>query len=102
MQVEFSEKAIQQLTAIVDSHLYYCGERSARKFSKQIDDKIRLLLKYPESGHPEPILKGKKILYRAKIINKNYKLVYWVDADTIRVSAVWDMRMNPIRLAKMV
>ena len=101
MHVEFSPRAIEQLTNIIDSHLEYCGERSALKFSATVDEKLNTLMKFPESGFPEPLLKGKAIFYRAKIINKNYKLIYWVEADIIHVSAIWDMRMSPIRLVKM-
>lgn len=101
MHIEFSPKAVEQLTNIIDGYLEYCGERSALKFSTTVDEKLNTLLKFPESGFPEPLLKDKEIFYRAKIINKNYKLIYWVDADVIRVSAIWDMRMNPVKLVKM-
>ncbi len=102
MRIEFSEKALDHLKRIIDSHLDYSGERSALKFSSQLDDRLNLLLRFPESGHPEPLLKGRAIFYRAKIINKHYKLIYFVDEDVIRVAAIWDMRMNPARLSKMI
>ena len=58
MHIEFSEKALDHLKRIIDSHLDYSGERSALKFSSQLDDRLNLLLRFPESGHPEPLLKG--------------------------------------------
>lgn len=102
MRIEFSGRALDNLKRIIDCHLEYCGERSALKFSQQLDTKLKMLLLFPESGHPEPLLKGREIFYRAKIINKHYKLVYFVDGEVIRVSAIWDMRMNPANLAKII
>ena len=102
MHVEFSIKALDHLKRIIDSHFEYCGELSAIKFSGQVDDKIRMLLRFPESGHPEPLLKDRKKFYRAKIINRRYKLIYYVDGEVIRLSAVWDIRMNPARLVNMI
>ena len=102
MHVEFTDKAIAHLTAIIDSHLEYCGEKSAMKFSRQVDDKIQMLLKFPETGHLEPMLKSRKVAYRSKLINKRYKMIYYINGDTIWVAAIWDMRMHPVRLFKMI
>lgn len=102
MRIEFSGRALDHLTRIIDCHLEYSGEKSALKFSKQLDDKLKMVLRFPESGHPEPLLKDRKLLYRAKIINKHYKLIYFVDGEVIRVSAIWDMRMSPTKLVKRI
>lgn len=102
MRAEFTDKAIAHLTAIIDSHLEYCGERSAVRFSNQVDDKIQMLLKFPESGHLEPLLNDRKIPYRTKLINKRYKMIYYIDDDILWIAAIWDMRMHPQRLIKMI
>ena len=102
MHAEFTDKAIAHLTSIIDSHLEYCGERSAMKFSNQVDDKIKMLLKFPESGHLEPLLSFRKLPYRSKLINKRYKMIYYIDDETLWVAAIWDMRMHPKKLIKMI
>ena len=102
MQVKFTDKAISHLESIIDSHLEYCGERSALKFGKMVDDKVKSILRFPESGFPEPLLAGRSKLFRATIINRNYKMIYYVDDDTIWVAAFWNMRMHPNKLARMV
>jgi plasmid stabilization system protein ParE len=58
MRIEFSEKALDHLKRIIDSHLDYSGERSALKFSSQLDERLNLLLRFPELGHPEPFDAG--------------------------------------------
>ena len=61
-----------------------------------------MLLKFPEAGFPEPLLKDRRIFYRAVHIGKYYKMIYYVHCDAIRVSAFWDMRMHPDKLQKTV
>ena len=63
MQVKLTDKAINHLESIIDSHLEYCGERSAEKFGKLVDDKVHSLLRFPDSGFPEPLLAGRSKLY---------------------------------------
>ena len=70
MQIKLSSIAFIHLQEIIDSHLKYCGKQSAMKVSHQIDDKLRTLTRFPESGAPEELLAGRVTLYRAKLINK--------------------------------
>jgi plasmid stabilization system protein ParE len=102
MQVKFTDKAISHLESIIDSYLEFTGEKSAVKFGHQIDAKIEGLLRFPETGFPEPLLKGRKKLFRSVIINRNYKIVYYVEGDTIWVAAIWNMRMHPDKLKRMI
>jgi len=102
MQIKLSSTAIRHLQEIIDSHLEYSGEHSAMKLSHQIDDKMSMLLKFPESGAPEQLLKGQRILYRAKLINKRYKMIYHIASDTIMIDAFWDMRMHPENLLRRI
>ena len=64
--------------------------------------KQKRLLKYPESGFSEPLLRDRKILYRASIINDYYKVIYYVKGDVLRIAAFWDMRMHPDKLRKTI
>ncbi|MBQ9203165.1 MAG: type II toxin-antitoxin system RelE/ParE family toxin [Prevotella sp.] len=102
MQVKFTDKAIAHLESIIDIYIEYAGERYAMKFSSLVDQKLKRLMLFPASGFPEPLLEGRKYLYRATIIHNNYKMIYYVEGSTIWVSAFWDMRMSPSRLQKMI
>jgi len=102
MQIKLSSTAVRHLQEIIDSHLEYCGERSAMKFCHQVDEKLRILSKFPEYGSYEKLLEGRRIKYRAKLINKRYKMIYHIGDDTIMVDAFWDMRMHPNSLQKRI
>lgn len=62
-----------------------------RGFETGSAQKQKRLLRFPESGTPEPLLRDKKIPYRFVIINDYYKMIYYVMGDVLRVSAFWDM-----------
>ena len=41
-------------------------------------------------------------MYRATIIGRYHKLIYYVRGNTLRIAALWDMRMHPSNLMKRV
>lgn len=102
MQIKLSSTAIRHLQEIIDSHLEYCGKRSAIKFSRQVDEKLRTLESFPEYGAPEKLLEDREILYRAKLVNKRYKMIYHIGNGVISIDAFWDMRMQPGSLQKRI
>ena len=60
------------------------------------------LSKYPKSGFPEPLLRATAFEYRAKHINKRYKLIYRYEEskDIVYIEDIWDMRRAPQNLVK--
>ncbi|MBQ9186793.1 MAG: type II toxin-antitoxin system RelE/ParE family toxin [Prevotella sp.] len=102
MQIEVSKRAQHQWLRILVYYNEMGGERAAFRLHQKYLQKQARLLKYPESGFPEPLSRDRKILYRAAIINDYYKLIYYVRGDVIRVAAFWDMRMHPDKLRKTI
>ena len=62
------------------------------------------LERYPEIGFPEPLLKERNKLYRARHINKRFKLIYYYSekTDTLHVVDIWDSKREPQSLAKRI
>ena len=102
MQIKFTDKAINHLNSIIDIFIEYAGERYAIKFSHLVDEKLGKLQRFPYIGFIEPLLKERKFEFRSTIIYQNYKMVYYVDGETIWIAAFWDMRMNPEKLQNML
>lgn len=98
MHIEVSKRAQQQWLRILVYYNEMGGQRAAVKLHQKYLSKQARLLKYPESGFPEPLLSDKKICYRASILNKYYKVIYYVKGDALRIAAFWDMRMHPDKL----
>jgi plasmid stabilization system protein ParE len=102
MQIEVSKRAQRQWLQILVYYNEMGGESAALKLHQRFLKKQERLLKHPESGFPEPLLSDRKILYRASIINKYYKIIYYVKGDVLRIAAFWDMRMHPSNLRKTI
>ena len=102
MQVEVSKRAQRQWLRVLVYYNEMGGDKAAANLHQKYLQKMKRLLKYPESGIPEPLLHGRKILYRSVIINDYYKMVYYVKGDILRVAAFWDMRMHPDKLRKTI
>ena len=61
-----------------------------------------MLRKYPGIGFPEPLLHEYYIPYKATIVGRYHKLIYYVRGNTLRIVAFWDMRMSPSKLKKRI
>ena len=88
---------------LVDGFLDF-GETTANRFA----DKVRLLNdeleRFPEIGFPEPLLRDRARLYRARHIQKRFKLIYYYakSSDTVHVADIWDSKREPQRLASRI
>ena len=102
MHIEIAPKARYQLLKMTDYFAEYGGQKAVDHLLDQIVTKQQQILKHPEAYHPEPLLSGRRFVYRSVIINKHYKMIYRVEPDVIRVSAFWDMRMSPENLRKRI
>ena len=78
------------------------GLTTAEKTAQIIEDIADDLSRWPETGFPEPLLKGTIPLYRSRHINKRYKIIYWYDEpnDTVVIEDIWDSRRSPENLTK--
>ena len=78
------------------------GATTARKTNQAIGDIADDLKIWPTTGFPEPLLKGSPIFYRARHINKRFKIIYWYDEqnDKVVIEDIWDTRRKPENLTK--
>lgn len=51
-------------------------------------------------GKIEPLLAGRPQNFRSLVIHKHYKLIYYIDEDTIYIAALIDTRADPDSLAE--
>ena len=76
------------------------GLITATKTAQIIADIADDLSQWPTTGFPEPLLKGTAHQYRARHINKRYKLIYRYEEsnDTVYIEDIWDTRRSPENL----
>lgn len=80
------------------------GKTTAIRFVKKTNKVIRKLERFPEIGFPEPLLKNKKVIYRACHLLPHLKLIYryYPTSDTVRIVDVWNTRRSPDKLTKRI
>ena len=80
------------------------GPTTAKKTAHTIENIAEDLAKWPTSGFPEPLLNNLTILFRARHINKRFKIIYRYDekSDIVYIEDIWDTRRSPENLTKRV
>lgn len=103
-EVKWQKRAEKELLKYLIDGFQQFGETTANKFMARVRFINEELGKYPESGFLEPLLKERKKLYRAYIINQRFKLIYYYahKSDTIHIVDIWDIRRLPSSLAKRI
>ena len=56
-------------------------------------DRTIQLEKHPSSGQRELLLANRKFDYRY-LVESNYKIIYWIEDNYIKIASVFDCRQN--------
>ena len=97
LKVFWTESAIEQLESIFDYYKYKASIKIARNLVSNIIDRTLQLETQPQSGQFEEILKNRKNKYRY-LIEGNYKIIYWIEDNYVKIAAVFDTRQNPKKI----
>jgi plasmid stabilization system protein ParE len=80
-----------------DIYSYY-KERSlqaAENIRADINTATKRLADFPLMAPIEPLLAHRRRGYRALLVRKRYKVIYYIANETIHIAFVWDCRRNP-------
>ena len=94
MRVVWSAWSLQQLDEI---HAWYCTQASAAVADRIVEDILavtRLLEQFPYGGQVEPWLEQQGLGHR-RVVLGNYKVVYRIFANEVRIVDVFDSRQDP-------
>jgi plasmid stabilization system protein ParE len=97
VRVFWTDTARFQLEEIFDYYKEKASIKIARKLVTLIIDKTLQLEKNPHSGPKEPLLSGRKFEYRY-LVEGNYKIIYWIEENYIKIATVFDCRQNPEKM----
>ncbi|MDD7317731.1 MAG: type II toxin-antitoxin system RelE/ParE family toxin [Prevotella sp.] len=95
MKVIWSKSAVDSMRQIEDYILKEFGEKARKNFIQEVEHVADILAEMPELGRPERLLAHRNMTYRSIVIRKLSKMVYYIKDDTIRISALWDVRREP-------
>jgi len=99
LRVFWTDTARFQLEEIYKYYKEKASLTVARKLAKSVIDRTIQLEKNPTSGPNEPLLSDRKYEYRY-LVEGNYKIIYWIEDNYIKVASVFDCRQNPKKMKK--
>jgi plasmid stabilization system protein ParE len=99
VKIFWTEFATNQLEQIYDFYKFTASLNVAKKIVSKIVDRTILLEKNPLMGTKEPLLEKREKDYRY-LVEGNYKIIYWYDNNLVKISSVFDCRLNPINITE--
>lgn len=101
-KVIWSEFAEAQLDEIYEYYEEKAGSNVAKKLVRGIVNEPKKLIRTPQIGQEEELLKHREIRYRYLVFKDNYKLIYSIDDKNgvVKISDVFDTRQNPPKLTR--
>ena len=101
MVVVWSKRARKDLTGIWE-YYYPRNLRAAVKIMQAIRSTERKIANNPRIAPVELELEDFPQGFRSIVVKKLHKIVYFINDNEIRISAVWDCRRNPDTLRSIV
>jgi plasmid stabilization system protein ParE len=99
MKLLFAPEALEDMENIYRYYAEY-SEIYAVDLYNYIIEEAELLKNFPHKAQREPLLEEYPEDYRSLIVWRSYKLVYFLEKETVNVVAVFDCRQNPEKLKK--
>jgi len=97
MNIIFSDLALGQLESIYN-YLQTKSNNAAFFIHNHILDEIERLRDFPQIAPIEPELIDYTNMYRSLVVEKSYKVVYYIKDDIVHISALFDCRQDPQKL----
>jgi len=99
MKLLFAPEALEDMENI---YRYYAkrNERYAAELYNQFISDAEYLQNFPFIAQKEQLLEEYPEEYRSLVVGHYYKLVYFVENDTVNVVSVFDCRQNPENIRK--
>ncbi len=94
MKIVWSNWALDRLDEIHTQLAQEASERVADRTIARVLEGIALLAQYPRGGQVEPWLDHKQLGHRRVVIG-NYKVIYRIQENDIRITDVFDSRQDP-------
>lgn len=99
LRVLWTDTARFQLEDIYDYYKTKASLKVAKKIVTKIIDRTIKLEKHPNIGQIEELLKERQNSYRY-LVEGNYKIIYWIEDNYIKIASVFDCRQNPEKMNK--
>lgn len=76
------------------------SENAAVRLVNKLYSSASLLKTFPQAGSLESLLESRQKAYRCLVVEKHFKLIYYIENEVVYIAAVWDTRQDPSRLTR--
>jgi len=97
IKVLWTESALNNLEDIFEYYKYKASLRIARNLVRGLVKSTIQIQNSPNIGKKEELLANRIFEYRYLIVG-NYKIIYWLEDNYIKISTVFDCRQNPEKI----
>jgi plasmid stabilization system protein ParE len=99
IRVLWTDSALSQLEDIYDYYKIKASPRIAKKLIKSLVEETIVLESNPLIGVKYPLLLERPFEYRF-LVKNNYKIIYRLNENLVRIISVFDCRQNPKTIEK--
>ena len=102
--VKWTDRAKAVRKELYWSGVMIFGSFTALKMARKIESLTDALSLFPSMGFREPLLEKRSPIYRASLINKRFKIIYWYNEanDMVIIEDIWDTHRAPQNLIKRI
>lgn len=97
MNIIWSGVSRNQLQEIYDYHSLKVHSKLALTIIERIIKDAQRLIDNPFIGQHEALLSDRPQGFRY-LVSGNYKIIYWIDDEKIRIASFFDTRQNPEKM----
>lgn len=98
MTIEWLDNAREDMLALFAWYEKKSSNIAVKMYNTIIDD-VERLSQNPLMGRTEPLLEGLEYEFRTIVsTSRIYKIIYFIDHETVFISRIWDCRQKPSRM----
>jgi plasmid stabilization system protein ParE len=97
VKLDYAIEAIQNLEESLDVTCEGMSLQKREELVSKIFKEAERLIKYPRAGQIEPLMEGMRFEYRRLVVG-NFKIIYRIDGEWIRITDIFDARQDPKRM----
>ena len=90
--------AKKDLSAIATYYNEKGGKKVADKIFNSLSGTVKALKTQPNLGYIEPDLGEFPQCFRCLVNVPNYKIIYWIENETVKIATIFDCRQQPQQL----
>jgi len=98
LKYKYSAMAKKDLRVIATYYYDKGGMKVADKILNSLSETVNALTTQPNLGYIEPDLEEFPQCFRCLVNVPNYKIIYWVEDETVKIATIFDCRQRPQQL----